>query len=394
MKIVWFSHTAELAGAELSLLEGARGLVAAGHQLHGVLPARGRLGELLQRAGASVSMIPYRWWIAAGAQRSPVYKARRLARNLAAWPRIRRLLDQQRPDLVVSNTLGIPVGALAARSLRIPHLWYVHELYGGDGHGLFFDLGERASLFLMDRLADRVMANSHVVQEQLSRRISPERIRVVYQAVEVPIPQATTERRAGAFRLVVVGRMTEDKRQIDAIRALSLLIERGLDLRLSLVGREEADYARRLRATVQELQVTDRVEFVPFTEDPFSRVLDADVALSCSRGESFGRVTVEAMKLGRPVVGADSAGTRELIQDGVTGFLYRLGDPEDLARKIAALHRDPELQRRMGDQARDWARERFSTARYTADLEQQFEEVVAGKAALGSGLWALGKGGR
>jgi glycosyltransferase involved in cell wall biosynthesis len=49
------------------------------------------------------------------------------------------------------------------------------------------------------------------------------------------------------------------------------------------------------------------------------------------RGEGFGRVTVEAMKVGRPVVGANGGGTVELIRDGWNGLFYRLGDAVDLA---------------------------------------------------------------
>jgi glycosyltransferase involved in cell wall biosynthesis len=98
----------------------------------------------------------------------------------------------------------------------------------------------------------------------------------------------------------------------------------------------------------------------------------------CSRGEPFGRVTVEAMKQGVPVVGAASGGTTEIIQDGVTGLLYRLGDAEDLAAKVEILHRDRELLGRMGEEARRWADSTFSLKKYTADLLRVFEEAASG----------------
>jgi glycosyltransferase involved in cell wall biosynthesis len=384
MKIVWFSHSADLAGAELCLLEGARGLAAGGHQVHVVLPMPGRLGDRLQRQGISVSVIAYRWWIAAGAQRRPVYRARRLARNLVAWPRIRALLSRIRPDLAVTNTLDIPAGALAARSLGIPHLWYIHELFGAEGHGLYFDYGVRPSLFLMDRLANRVLTCSHVVQAQLCRWIAPGKLQVVYQAVEVPGENGVTRSRDGAFRLVMVGRIASGKRPIDAVRALSLLVQSGHDVRLALIGSEDPEYGASLRSLVRDLQVADHIEFIPFTENPFSHVMNADVALNCSRGEAFGRVTVEAMKLGKPVIGADSAGTRELIRDGWNGLLFRMGDPEDLAGKIEALYRDRDHLRVLGCQAHAWARDRFNTDRYTRALQQAFEEVIAGRPRNGS----------
>jgi glycosyltransferase involved in cell wall biosynthesis len=98
----------------------------------------------------------------------------------------------------------------------------------------------------------------------------------------------------------------------------------------------------------------------------------------CSRGEPFGRVTVEAMKQGVPVVGAASGGTIEIIQDGVTGLLYQLGDAEDLAAKIEILHWDRELLGRMGQEAHRWANSTFSLKKYTADLLRVFREAIAG----------------
>jgi glycosyltransferase involved in cell wall biosynthesis len=106
--------------------------------------------------------------------------------------------------------------------------------------------------------------------------------------------------------------------------------------------------------------VDELVDFVPFTQNPFPHVAGADLALMCSRGEGFGRVTVEAMKLGKPVIGARSGGTVELIRDGWNGFLYPLGDIEELGRRIHVLHRDRALLKEMGSHAREWSRETFN----------------------------------
>ena len=57
----------------------------------------------------------------------------------------------------------------------------------------------------------------------------------------------------------------------------------------------------------------------------------------CSRSEAFGRVTVEYLRRGRPVIGTRSGGTPELVEDGVTGFLYEPGDCTALAHRIELL---------------------------------------------------------
>jgi glycosyltransferase involved in cell wall biosynthesis len=376
MRILWLSHGPALAGAELSLVEGARGLQAQGHQVHAVVPARAQLADLIEATGVPVSVVHYTWWVGAGARRAVRYRLRRLLRNLLACKKLSRLLRELRPDVVVSNTLAICTGAFVAKWANVPHVWYVHELFGEEGHKLFFDAGDSVSLSLMNRLSDRILVNSNAVRAQFQAWIPEEKLRLVYYAVQVPPVSSPANRTDNSFRLIHVGRLSPGKRQEDAIRALSLLSKKGLNVRLTLVGSELPEYGTFLRKMTRELGIEERVEFIAFTDDPFSPVAASDVALMCSRGEAFGRVTIEAMKLGKPVIGADSGGTAELIQDGRNGLLYRLADAEDLATKIEVLYHERGLVMEMGSQAQEWSQRSFSLEGYVSGLIDVFQEAI------------------
>jgi glycosyltransferase involved in cell wall biosynthesis len=176
--------------------------------------------------------------------------------------------------------------------------------------------------------------------------------------------------------LVLVGTVVATKGQGDAIRALSLLVKKGLSIRLTLVGSWNTEYDYYSRQLAKELGVDQFVDFIGFTENPFSYFLRSDVALMCSKHEAFGRVTVEAMKLGKPVIGANTGGTLELIQDGWNGFLYQSGNVEDLARKIEILYQDRALVLKMGTNAEGWANRTFNLDNYTTSLLRVFTEVV------------------
>jgi glycosyltransferase involved in cell wall biosynthesis len=126
--------------------------------------------------------------------------------------------------------------------------------------------------------------------------------------------------------------------------------------------------------------VDDRIELVGFTDDPTESVLTSHVALTCSRMEAFGRATVEAMKLGRPVVGAASGGTLELVRDGWNGLLYTPGDTAALAGRIERLDRDRALLRELAANARSWAAATFTTQRFTDALATVFEDVLRRRA--------------
>jgi glycosyltransferase involved in cell wall biosynthesis len=132
-------------------------------------------------------------------------------------------------------------------------------------------------------------------------------------------------------------------------------------------------YVAELERLVAELNLSDAVDFVDDTDDPYTFTAEAHVALMCSGIDTFGRTTIEAMKLGTPVVGARAGGTAELIAHGQTGLLYEPGSPEDLAAQIKRLYIDANLRRELAANALAWAQSSFTRENFAAS----FTEVVA-----------------
>ena len=170
--------------------------------------------------------------------------------------------------------------------------------------------------------------------------------------------------------------MQEGKRQEDAIRAIAELRGVEIEAELIIVGDGDPNYRRYLRELVTEMKLEDCVKFVGYTENPLPVMQNSDVVLMCSRYEAFGRVTVEAMKVGKPVIGARSGGTMELIQDGINGFLYKPGDYKNLAEKIKYLHKDSQLAEQMGLNGYRWASKRFTQDRYGEEVLSILNQVV------------------
>ncbi len=96
---------------------------------------------------------------------------------------------------------------------------------------------------------------------------------------------------------------------------------------------------------------------------------------------------MEALKLGKPVVGAGSGGTLEQIEDGVNGFLFPPGDHRELAAKIKYLYDHPKLAQKMGRQGKKWALKTFTPKRYQEELQGILDRIPRDAAGLG------GKGG-
>jgi glycosyltransferase involved in cell wall biosynthesis len=296
-------------------------------------------------------------------------------------------LRRWKVDVVLTNTSVIGVGALAAYFLRKPHIWHIREFCRRE-YGSTFDLGTRLSIKLIGRLSALVIVNSKAVGAYYARYIPERQIRMVYNGVEVqgqpgtePNLEAKSVRVSRAAKLVLVGTIQEGKGQTDAVRALGQLISQGVQAELTLVGPSAPGGLERVQRLVSSCGLEKLVEFTGQVPNPGPIVLGSDIALMCSRSEAFGRVTVEAMKLGKPVVGARGGATPELIQDNFNGLLYTPGDCLDLAQKIKFLIDNPEVARQMGDNGRRWAEKEFTLGKYAGEVLQVLEEMLYQRAA-------------
>lgn len=376
MKILWVSHRAELGGAELALAEGVDALTRYGHAVHVVIPKEGTLQSRLASA-ASVQICHHNPWVTS--QRGMGLRGRWLLYDLAvAAPEMTRIIRRVRPDVVISNTITTLVGAVASRWAGTPHVWFLHE-FGAKDHGLQFLLGERPTMRAMNHLADRFIVNSETLRRHFAARLPERKLDLASYAVELPegLARGSSKRAvAGPFRLVLVGRKTESKGQHEAVAAMAILASSGADVRLDLVGEGDREYEAELRRSVRDSGIEDRVRFFPFTAEPQLHVAESDAALMCSRSEAFGRVTIEAMKLGKPVIATSAGANLELIRHGWNGYLYQPGHPGELAQRIAEMSRQPAEAQRMGAQGQAWANSRFNLQVFGGDLQSAIVAAV------------------
>jgi len=201
-----------------------------------------------------------------------------------------------------------PVGAFAAFLLGEPHIWHVRE-FGREDYDLAFDFGEKWSLRLMEKLSFRIIVISEALRQKYMRYISPHKAQTVYNAVNLgkTRPCGMRGRQDGAARkkipiLVIAGLLHEGKGQLDAVLAVGELLRRNVEVKLKIVGDGDRRYLERLKRTVAQNGIERYVDFMGFVDDIAPVMGSADAVLVCSRSEAFGRVTVEGMLCGKPVI--------------------------------------------------------------------------------------------
>lgn len=386
-KVCFFLPSANRDGAELSALECMDAFRALGIQCHVVLPKNGPLIADLQARKIGHQVIPYKVWLEA-----PVSVWKRLLVtlwNFGITYFTAFLVGRQKCNVIITNTINICVGALVAKLWRLPHVWYIRE-FGFEDHGWRFHLGERPSLWLMNRLSVLGLAVSRAVAQKYQQSFSSGKVHHLYQPIDVepsasPDPALPPEQ--AQFTCIMVGGLQEGKGQEEAIRAIGELRDQGVPVQLWLVGGGEPDYAKYLATLVQENNLGEQVKFFGQVNNAFPYIQRADVLLLCSRCEAFARVVVEAMKAGKPVVGTRRGGTVEQIQDSFNGFLYEPRDYKALAAKIKYLSEHPGKAQAMGRNGQQYALQTFTRERYQAELIRIFSSPEM-KSSLGQRKFA------
>lgn len=377
LRFVFVSHSARLGGAELCLAELAEGLIkVAGADVEVVLPAPGPLEDQLVAVGARPRVLRNFGWATARAPR--LAGVALAAFNAAAALRLAAILRRGRPTVVATNSVINPVGAYAARLAGVPHVWLVNE-YGDLDHGYRFLLGIARSLREVDRLSARVLTCSRALARRVSEYVPPDKVGVAYYAVTLGLDRdlSPPPGRPGAPKLLILGRKHPGKGQRDAVLALRRVRGRGVGATLRVVGEAQGPYVRRLARLCAGAEADGGVTFVPRVPDAIFEIDACDVLLLCSRSEAFGRVLVEAMKRGRPVIAARAGGAEELVTDSGGGLLYPPGDDVALADAIERLGRSPSEARRMGAAGRAWAEHNCTLERYAHSFLDAVERAQA-----------------
>lgn len=384
MRVLVACHSAApeaLGGGERSLLALARAWRRdrPTDELVFLVPeAGGLLAPAIESIGFEVVIVHSYPWVL----RQPATEAERLLRyqqgNAAALGTITALIEDRSIDLVMTNTIVNPWSAVAASLTGRPHVWFVRE-YGERDHGLRFQYGENATFSDIANMSDLVVTNSRAVDDFVRGFAPSARSTVLYPSVE-PVSGGAQELRPRGRRLRVLalGKVSESKGQRDLIEAVALLRGSGLDVEASIVGpANPVGYAEELRAAASAAGVADLISITGPVDDPAGLFPSHDVGVTSSRSEAFGRVTLEYLQHGLPVVGARSGGTTELILDDVNGFLYEPGAAAQLAVALGAIADDPELQRRLSEGAVGSATRIVAESQSISDVIEQIVQVTS-----------------
>jgi glycosyltransferase involved in cell wall biosynthesis len=290
-------------------------------------------------------------------------------------------LHTQKADVLLNwMTKAHLYGALAARYAGIPAVWYQHGVPDPT------DLITRLATLLP---AKGVLACSQMIADAQAALWPRRRVLCVPPCVDLSAfaPQVLPPSSAARCQLGLpsvgpvvgmVARMQHWKGVHVFVDAMAEVLRLRPDAHGVIVGGRHAlepEYPEFVDARINAHGLTGRVWRVGFQRDVPLWMQAMDVVVHASDHEPFGMVVIEAMALGKPVVASASGGPREIVTDGVDGFLAPHDDPNAIARRIVAYLDAPALARQTGTVAERRA-EQFSKAHYPGQVRRALATLL------------------
>lgn len=316
-----------------------------------------------------------------------VWPSRRPTRARDAWF-LRRLIDHYRPNCVVadgyaSTSIVLLVGSFSKVPYRVT--WYRTMQQGIHWHESGLSLAQRWRSCLLAQRRYTVyrltrpyfIANSEAARRDVTTLLAlPEQRSVTFHnAMADPQLVAAHQSQARAG-IVCVGRLSPEKGQDVLVRAVALLAAKYPGIHVAFIGEggQRVNYSR----LANELGIAAYCSFLgPLPhQEVLARMGRAYLSIVPSRSEAFGRVVIESMAMGTPVMASHVGGIPELIRDGVDGFLVPPDDPEALAGKISAVLDNPQMQREMCQNARQRFLTDFEEGVIIPRMADWFEALV------------------
>ena len=225
---------------------------------------------------------------------------------------------------------------------------------------------------------ERVIAVSDTIREHIlsNYQLDPQRIELIYGGYDPAVfaPASVAEQRvtelkktwgiddqAGPF-IMLPGRITSWKGQDVFVEALAKIKE--IPFCALCVGDtdENQSFTKRLRDLIDSHQLEDRIRLVGHCDDMPAALLASDlvVSASSSQPEAFGKVAIEAMAMGRPVIATRHGGSLETVREDETGWFVEPANADDLAACLRRVLTDSGLLAEIGARGQRWVQNHFT----------------------------------
>jgi glycosyltransferase involved in cell wall biosynthesis len=375
INVLFIDHESKLGGAEISMVNIVRFMPAENVKYTAIISNYGDLSNSLSQAGANDVFVErmdgWRWWEKGLKKRIKLLLSLPIQiRNTYKWIKKYKKIN---PDIVHFNLTRLVEPVVAAKILGIPSVMHCRE-HQVNNVNFFGGLKWHSKLI---NLCTYWIYNSNDTMKSLEK-YKKEKVlsKVIWNGVPVSDFMNSSsrpikwKRKNKETRIVLMAAtLVPWKNHKYAFRVAKKILEKDNNVLFVFAGTGNNEFINSLNQQVEDLGISDNVIFPGFIEDNVALFQSADLLMHTSKHESFGKIYVEAMAAGIPVVALKGGAASEVVKDNFGGFLFEDKQLDDMVNKILELLKNKDLYANQGKLGRERATSLFS-------MEQQCEKVL------------------
>lgn len=352
--ILLVSHISDLSGAPISLVLLANRLKQNDYNVIFTIPRKGPLENVLQKNNIEYIIIGSLF---------PILK-------------LKKIVTSYNIDLVHANTIVSLWVAIFARFMNIKSIIHIRE-----------DLsGKSLKVKLIEKIADRIIVISNYMKDFFSS-IAQEKVRRVYNGVDFSLFKSISEVRKKSLCeelgiaeddivIALIGTYEMRKGQDVLVEAMKMFNGKK-KIKCLMIGKSLPGQIKYQKSLVKEVLLNNLpISFIPPRSDIPDILQVIDIVCVLSRAEPFGRVVIEAMAAGKPVIGTRVGGIKEIIVDNDSGLLIEPDNPRELSKVLEKLVEDDATRESLGKSGFKRAKESFSVDKYAEEIIKIYKELT------------------
>ena len=296
-----------------------------------------------------------------------------------------RIIKKYKIDIVHTNTAWGFDAMIAAKISGVPHIWHIREGMGDNSAAIVhfpFQKYPNIIRWIMDKLSSKIIANSKFTASLAAPYFPKNKMEVIYNSLpdEWFVKKTPNQDTKLEFIIGTVANVTAIwKNHLLVIQVANVIKNKYFDsnIKFHIYGDLPADdssYYSRLKNIIKTLELTDTVFFMG-RKDAQEIYKTIGILFHPSGYEGFGRIFIEAMSQGVPVIAVKGGGADELIDDGKTGYKVDKDRVEDCAERIIELVKSPDIYNQIADNGFEYASTKFKSSVMWSKIENVYKMV-------------------
>ena len=300
-------------------------------------------------------------------------------------------------DIVHTSTSLTITGAIAAKLTGKPHVWHIREPIG-NGNLFRFWVPDKILAKIFDLLSTYIVPMSKFTSTIFQNHTDPTKLRIIYDGIDPKefenIDPSNFKSSIGInseeLLVAMIGSLSSPWKKHDLfIKSAGMLADKHPKVKFAIFGyqpiavsklhNEGIKYLNYLKKLAQDLGINDRIIWAGFNTNIPLMMSTIDILVHTCDTEGFGRIAIEAMVAGKPVIGPNRGGISESVVDGETGLLVEPDKVEEFAQATDTLILNPQLRDYLGNNGKSRAKSNFSITKHRKKITDLYQTILSSK---------------